>query len=492
MSNNSGFTTKLKKTFLLFSFCMGMGGGMLYLSSSIFHVLSLIDAHTEGTARAARSTLQGIKGEILSQVTLLATGETAATLVDAALANKKCGLLESIRQGIGASSAFLVDTTKPSGQVISVNRDTVYSFDEIQSLVALMSPIQKDQGIQYVVDKNQKGHFLFHSIVGQPDPIAFSSDSPYILFVDLDIEDHSSRLYTRIESQVEESILFFDITRYIEAISTLNWWNTFLKVLKGGISIESCTIISGESRIAFCTTITATNEYEYLSEQIFITTIILMLFLLLSLYFSDKLSQALTKPLNQLIAGMRSAENGAYTQVSVDGNGQIGYLAASYNTLISKIKKTTEELRQQIRNHVRVRTLLETVLDTLEEESIIILKNKSVLYISKSTLRIMAIVEEHAVCTVYEDTDQHYLWTSISRIFGDLDKDSIRQVGTYWFDIRLQQLEQLDNISVIIIRDITKLYSEKKTLESYCAALIQSTENVQKSLTLGPCGERGD
>ena len=98
----------------------------------------------------------------------------------------------------------------------------------------------------------------------------------------------------------------------------------------------------------------------------------------------------------------------------------------------------------------------------------------------------MSIVETHTIAFKPLDTDSHFLWEGITRIFGSLEEDSVRQLGDFFFDIKKHRVESLSDqkISVITIRDVTSLYKEKVELELYCNALVESSKNVAASTLL--------
>lgn len=144
------------------------------------------------------------------------------------------------------------------------------------------------------------------------------------------------------------------------------------QLLYANILSESTDLVSRDMRTSFTAINDATGRYytvetsgmsgwkiaatydlrELLTHRRMVTNaylLLFMVFLTAGILIAQKLSSMLTKPIKQLIAGMRRAEQGAFdTKVNITAEDEIGRLASVFNTMLSHIDALVEKNKQDM------------------------------------------------------------------------------------------------------------------------------------------------
>lgn len=142
------------------------------------------------------------------------------------------------------------------------------------------------------------------------------------------------------------------------------------QLIYANIKQEATDVVSRDPRTAFTTRNDATGRYytvetsqksgwkvagtydlkEILTYRRMVNNtyiVLFLVFLAIGFFISQKLSSMLTKPMNQLIAGMRRAEQGAFdTKVNITTEDEIGRLASVFNTMLSHIDELWKKTRR--------------------------------------------------------------------------------------------------------------------------------------------------
>lgn len=146
------------------------------------------------------------------------------------------------------------------------------------------------------------------------------------------------------------------------------------QLIYANIKQEATDVVSRDPRAAFTTRNDATGRYytvetsqksgwkvagtydlkEILTYRRMVNNtyiVLFLVFLAIGFFISQKLSSMLTKPMNQLIAGMRRAEQGAFdTKVNITTEDEIGRLASVFNTMLSHIDELVEKNKEELEN----------------------------------------------------------------------------------------------------------------------------------------------
>jgi len=343
-------------------------------------------------------------------------------------------------------------------------------------------------------------------------PSVHIKDDSYMIIGELSLDGEPNRLLNGLKTVFEDKILIIPSMRSTTPLtsSSVVYWENYY-------TAQFCTLAKG-TQIGFCLSIDIKEEFNSLLLQVLILLVLLILFILVSIKLSRKIIQDLSAPINQLIDGVKEIEKGKFgTGINLKWNGQLSYLADSFNRLSLKLQNNAKELIDIARSERTAHAILETVLESIQDPVMVIHKSKIVyansnmvslftdvpvdLFVSANLAGPHCVIlpnnKEENVTAFLETGEIHLLENLEALAFGL--KSGIQKFGDDWFDVhiccvkvgvpsvsiassyfeiitKLLDTIEYKDYKIYFFKNITNLYIEKLKAEMMAQALADSAK----------------
>ena len=474
MNRKRNFTKDLYRSFLLFALVSGVGCGIFFIVVSYAHTLHLIDSRTQITKSVVDNSVELVRLEYLRNTEKMSKSHLIR--VASRTVSFYSPYLEEMREELGATGVFVFETDLITNKLIKVNSNTNISSSNLQLLTGRLD-FNIESEIVYSTFEDSGSLFIYSRI---PDVGSFQStiNKVYYLVVRLSFNDINKLISSRMGYTLDARIDFYDITniphRNIINPLSLTFWE----------KSNSCYTAQQLHRVAYCISLDTKKEITLFKEQVTLVVIVSIFLIVLSIEYARSVSEKLAKPIKSLIEGMKETTLDEFTPLRVDTNGQIGYLVDTFNDLIIKIKTANSKVILERDHQKKLQVILDTVLNNLKNDAVILLKKNKAVYISRPVLRILNDVN-HSVNVLkpsLSDTNEHYLWKIVQSVFGDISSDTTKKINNRYYEFEVSKIDiagEEEEFKIVVIRDVSKHKEKHKELETYCTALLQSQQNVQ-------------
>jgi len=218
-----------------------------------------------------------------------------------------------------------------------------------------------------------------------------------------------------------------------------------------------------------------------------ILAVLCVLFLIVSNWVAGWLANDIGKPIVVLIDQLRAASVSGQTLPAVlETDPRVGFLAVMFNTMLMEVREFKRDLSRQVALQSRARGMLEAVLDNLQDEAVVVIKDSAVVYASRRVLSILttAGVPKRAAPHIpgFLESGGSHMLVMLKQTLGDPYVSESVEIGDRTlYKAHTAVGEDDDTQHVLVIRDVTSQKDKDETMDVYLEALRVSAMNVHLS-----------